>query len=105
MFTYLSYCGIGCLVLLSLIVMLRALFLKEKGLILILLSLLLIGETAAIVVAYMVMKLFTIAADFKTLIHYFNTDPTYLKHIYTGNSWALCIFMGSFNSAHWIFAM
>jgi hypothetical protein len=95
----------GVLLLLSLIVMIRALFIREKGVILLLLSLLVLGETCGAVVTYLVMKLFTIANDYKTLIHLFNTDPAYLDHLFHGNSWALCIFMASFNSAHWIFAM
>ena len=26
-------------------------------------------------------------------------------HIYKGNAWSLCVFLASFNTAHWIFAM
>jgi hypothetical protein len=95
----------GVLLLLCCIIIFRIFFLKEKAVMLMMIGLLTIGAASAIVVANLVLQLFTIAHIWKDLWEAVTTDPERLNHIYHGNAWSLCVFLASFNAAHWIFAM
>ena len=95
----------GFLLLLCCIIIFRILFLKEKAVILMMIGLLTIGAAAAIVVANLVLKLFDIVRVFKVFEHTVVNDPAKLDHLYHGMAWSICVFLASFNIAHWIFAM
>jgi hypothetical protein len=72
---------------------------------LMMIGLLTVGAASAIVVANLVMQLFDIAIVFKTLEETAKNDPDKIIHLYHGMSWSICVFLSSFNAAHWIFAM
>jgi len=93
------------LLLVCFITIYRVFYLKEKLVILIMITLLTLGAASAIVVARLVLEIMETCSELKLLIYTLNHRMPWLTHLYKGNAWALCIFIASFNLAHWIFAM
>lgn len=102
MTNYSTYAVCGLLLIASLIVLIRVLKVQDRGFLLFLSILLIVGEIAGLCSAYMIQRLFAIAIDLKTLL---NTDPDYLVRLEHANAYMISIFFTSFNIAHWVFAM
>jgi hypothetical protein len=86
----------------SVYVFVRCLFLKDKWFLLLLSSLLIVGELAGIVVAVCLEELFKIGSDLKVILH---TDPKLLNGLANGVTYSTAVFFTSFSIAHWLFAM
>lgn len=92
----------GLLLLPSIIVFIRIFWVKDKSFLLLITTLLLIGEISGLSVAYFVADLFNLASDLKLLL---NTDLKTLERIANCCSYSVAIFFTCFNIAHWIFSM
>ena len=68
-------------------------------------GLLTLGTAASFVVASLVLQLFEVASVWNDLLNAAQNRQDWIMHIYKGNAWSLCVFLASFNTAHWIFAM
>ena len=86
----------------SVYVFVRCLFLKDKWFLLLLSTLLIVGELAGIVIAVCLEELFKIGSDLKTILH---TDPKLLDGLANGVIYGTAVFFTSFSIAHWLFAM
>jgi hypothetical protein len=96
------YCICSILLVPSLVVLVRTFFVREKAFLLIVNSLLIIGEVAGIVSAFYIEELIAVAVSWNKLFH---ADQDWIRMVTNIITYSIAIFFSCFTLAHWLFSM
>jgi hypothetical protein len=96
------YITCAFLIPLTILILVKSLMMKERVMMLSISSLLLVGEVFGIVGTYYLQELWSILESWQTL---FSTDPDILHRYGNLTIYSFAFFFGSFQVAHWLFAM